>query len=1190
MAFQFALNAIRFEDVRAEIVRFLEENGTYDSQFDFEGSNLSYVIDTMAYTTMLMSYMLSTVANDNFLDTTTLRKNAVSIAKTLGYKPKRVQASRIEGVFTYRPGSTVFTDESKITIPPNTSFTGTDDGYTWVNVDPIILQVNPKDPYEMTSVAETQPRITLIQGIFKQYSVLGTGESLQSFVIPSVQIDENNMKVSVYTTQDAPSSAVEWTHSKTFFDIQGDEIYFVEEDVVNEGQPKIIFGNNIVGRSPSLTETILVDYLETVGEKANNESDVEIPNNVVLNKSFDILTVDSASLEFTPSAPSFSGTPYETLDQIQSNAPRFFAAAGRAVTGNDMETLIENEYGYLVDQVAVFGGDEIEPGNRFYLGQQYIAATPESADTNQDFTENLQIYLTESSESEIISKLRDAGIIATEKYFLKPSYIYLQIDPTIEVSFRISAAERDNTEENAQEVLENYFDTEFNGFGVPYRESKVKSQVDALSQVVSTEIDTDYSFVLNKETFYITQDTRLWLPVIFARNEDGSISRDEQGYPETSNFIKKNDAAIIDANANNLSLIDLFQVTVDNDLVASIYQPTYIWHNRDVNGPLDKYWQATLEDVTYDGVLNFSDYVGSAPILGTEEFNFIFANAIGDQEINVTIPPDDGTSSMREIITSAVATAVNNLDGYDATAYTDTTTANVLINSIYNYSVSDGTSTPPIDGTISGLDATTVFGEAVFSGPASILSANPVKTWEIQFNGTRVAWMYTETDRGTNVLTDSTAVNFLEDIVETRSNFIVTDADPLNGIDYSTIQLRRVYNKYNLLPELIDGSFRGKTAIRGALTHADLDRYLYNNDVFDAKVAELFISTSSGNKGLIQETFQFKGQGSNAYTSSLSFSSVDASGNNTYSLYLNNTVSEERQKVATLIWNKSDSGIEQFDFLTQESEAQWLQSQGFEVITSVDGTNTVYTAFSVTLDDAGIYRVGIVLAAAVSSIKVREKNEMCSFEYAANTDGTSDMFTVEDSKTRIFLDDTFTDVPLTITESSPGTLEVWWKTKHLFDVTQDSTEYTGLKATIIDDAAFRTLGLREEVVVEPLRFTANDLTIKEGFAVYVYGIFHGTVLGSFEYETGDAIFNRIIEGNYKGGASVETALSHIRDYFDNYGTGDDDTKMDIITINPDNEYDTIDGVLTAIGALSDFDSVFTQTVRASILPIKSVLI
>ena len=113
MSFQFTLNAIRFEDVRAEVVKFLTENGTYDAQFDFAGSNLSYVIDTMAYTTMLMSYMLSTVANDNFLDTTTLRKNAVSISKTLGYKPKRIQTSRIEGSFTYRPGDVIFGDESK---------------------------------------------------------------------------------------------------------------------------------------------------------------------------------------------------------------------------------------------------------------------------------------------------------------------------------------------------------------------------------------------------------------------------------------------------------------------------------------------------------------------------------------------------------------------------------------------------------------------------------------------------------------------------------------------------------------------------------------------------------------------------------------------------------------------------------------------------------------------------------------------------------------------------------------------------------------------------------------------------------------------------------------------------------------------------------------------------------------------
>jgi len=1085
--FQFSLNAIRFEDVRAEVVKFLTTQGTYDAPLDFEGSNLAYIIDTMAYTTMMMSYMVSTVANDNFLDTTTLRKNAVSIAKTLGYKPKRIQSSRMEGVFTYNPGDVFFSTDSKIVLPASTVFMGSEDGYSWVNTEPITLLVNPKNPFEMTSAAnELQPRITLIQGVYKKFSVLGSGKSLQTFTVPSKFIDETNMKVSVYTTQSSESSKNEWTLAKTFFDIQGDEIYFLEEDILNEGTPKIIFGNNIVGRAPSLTETIIVDYLETIGKTANGEIDIEIPNNLVPNKSFDIETVDVSKLEFEPSAPSFGGEDYETLDSIKNNAPRFFAAAGRAVTGNDYDTLIKTQYGHMIDEVNVIGGDQLEPGNRNFLGNAYIAAIPTSSEVLNEFLGSLQLYINEGDEVKIISELKDAGVIATNKYFLKPSYIYLNITPHIEISSKISPTELKETEDSSFETLVDYFKKDFNGFEVPYRNSKVRSQVDAIETVISTDIETDYSFVLNRDSFYIDRESVFWLPVKYQR-ENGKVARGLNNVPLTTNFIKKNQQIINDYNANNQSIIDLFHVNIMDSNNVEIKMVDNIWHGRDVDDKYtDRFWEVSLTTEVVD---------------------------------------------------------------------------------------------PNVDPTI-------------------------IKRWSIYINnklndGVLLIGVLDFNDSKQLILTetaDPTIKAFLKDIVEINTEFNVIDADPINGIDYTAIRIRRKFNKYNLLPEIIKHNMVGRSSIHGKLSHPDLDRYLFNNDVFKPEVLKMSIISAGGIDTMFQETFSFDGIGTNHYTVSLTLVSSDATVN-VYNLYLNNTISEERQKVAELTWTKANVGIDQFNFITLGEEATWLSNQGFQCdLLGVDtNDNEIYRAFELTADSHNGYYAHATLNSAISSIKVDEKNLLGMFTY--DEFALNEKFKFQEFYTRSFRTISLVDMPLIFEEDNTNTISCSWNSNPLFTMTKGTGQHYDFDVTLGTlNVEFDDLGLRNEVIIEPAYITSIDglgnIQREKGYAVYTYGIYHDSTLGFFEYESGKLNFNKTLEGNLNSSNSstLNTVTTHIRNYFNNYGILANDVKMDTITIIPDNEYDTIDGFKTIVGSQTDFDSIYTQTVRAKINPVISTQI
>ena len=1100
--FQFSLNAIRFEDVRTEIVRYLSENGTYDAPLDFTGSNLAYIIDTMAYTTMLMSYMLSTVANDNFLDTTTLRKNAVSIAKTLGYKPKRIQSSRLEGVFTYNPGDQIFNEDSKIVIPANTVFLGEEYGHSWINTESIYLFVNPKNPFELTSLAnEVQPRVSLVQGEYKKFTKLGTGQSLQSFVIPSTKIDENNMEVSIFTTSSDEATKVQWTHAKTFFDIKSDEIYFVEEDIIQEGCPKIIFGNGTVGRVPSNYETIVVDYIETVGAEANNEVDIEIPDTLVPNRSYDIQSVDVNNLSFEPAGVSFGGTEYETLESIKANAPRFFATAGRAVTANDYNTLITSEFGYLVDEANVIGGDELEPGNSDFLGNSYISVIPKGTNDSENFKESLQLYLTEADETEIINKLRDAGIIATKKYFLKPSYIYLDITPNIEVSSRISASELKETEEKAYEILVDYFNEEFKGFGVPYRNSKVRSQVDALETIISTDIDTNYNFVLNRDTFYIDRETVLWLPVKYARSEGQIVRNDWNNLPITTNFVKTNTQIISDNNNNSSSLIELLRITPStiNGDESTIDIITPVWHGRDIEEKYtDHFWTIKVSDAM----------VSSEP-----DTDFEWDIMMNDQS-NTTL---------------------------------------ITIGKIYYLS-----------------------------------------------NGTIEIEDLNEYDDGSTLYDIN---EFLRDYVEVNTEFIVDDADPVNGISYYSVKFRRKFNKYNLLPEEINNNVVGRTSIHGKLSHDNLFRYLYNNDVYEITIVDLNIIDDS----LLNTTYTFDGVGTNNYTVSMVRKETiqedltitpNIEYEIKYNILLNNTVSEEKKTISSLSWYPNRTGADQFALSAFTENFQWITDQGFEIetISSIGGSE--YHVLKLTEDDSGTFHLNITLKSAVSAVKVNEKNLLCAFTYDESATEIEDAFTYYDFYTRTFRNTLQEDIAISVNKDSLTQNTIFWEGNELFSVTYTGAAckpFVGAISSTDDDINVTSLGLRKDIIIEPYQFVVvNELgetETKLGFGVFAYGIYHDSTLGFFEYESGKLNFKRKIEGNYNGPEEpISVAQTHIRDYFNNYGILINDIKMDIIALVPNNDYEEIDGFETIVGSVTDFDPVFTQTVRANINQVNSVQI
>jgi hypothetical protein len=520
---QFALNALKFEDVRSEIIKYLKDNSEYSAVFDFTASNMSMIVDSMAYISMLMSYQLSNTTNNFFLDTTTLRKNAVSIAKTMGYRPKRATSSKITGKIKYYDSTASFTDTDKIIIPAKTIFTATG-GFQYNNFTNITLTVSPDDNRMLVADIE------LFEGMFKTFSYLGTGLPFQTFIIPAKNVEENVFFLYVKNNNDANS--VKWEEVKQSFNLLSPLSYFVEEDISVEGHVKIAFGDGNISDYPANNQIVNIDYLETSGELANGLSLVSF-NTSTLSASFpfDVSNFNDIS---TTTIASYGGSPYETLEVIKLSAPKSFSMAGRAVTKNDYNTLLsQNAYIYRSN---VIGGDELFRGDASKLGNIFLTAIPLYVNTS-DVLSSSEIYLTLAQEIAILSEFNKYRIISTKLAFMKPSYIYVTATPELEISTDLNDFETQKLINETTTALKDYIVSNYNQFNTSLRSSRLNSVIGGYDNVISSNINYEYNFIISKNSLYPTGDEDIniiFLPIKITE-------KDQYGYPSAiTNFVKTN--------------------------------------------------------------------------------------------------------------------------------------------------------------------------------------------------------------------------------------------------------------------------------------------------------------------------------------------------------------------------------------------------------------------------------------------------------------------------------------------------------------------------------------------------------------------------------------------------------------------------------------------------------------------------
>ena len=445
-----------FNDLRTQIKDYLRANTDF-SDFDFEGSNFSILIDVLAYNSYITAYNTNMQANESFIDSATLRENVVSLARNIGYVPRSKKSAESKISFTVNTGSL---NSRTVTIKAGIVALGAVESGNYIfsipsdittTVDNFgIAYFNDISTYEGTYLTKT--------------FTIDYSQPNQKYILDNTDIDTSTIRVSVSLT-----STEKYSLYDNILNIdKNSKVFLIQE--VNDEKYQILFGDNLLGKKPENGSTVIVSYIVTNGKTANGASNFTFSGSIVDNNA---ITITSGISLLTTTTSAQNGDDIEALDSIKYLAPRVYATQYRAVTANDYKALIPYLY-TNVDSVSAYGGDELDPPQ---YGKVFISIKPRNGN-----------FLSEIKKNEIRKKLKQYSIAGIRPEIIDLKYLYVELDTTIyyNQSFTANASTLRNQVINTLNIYSR--STDVNSFGGRFKYSKVNSLIDNTNRAITSNI------------------------------------------------------------------------------------------------------------------------------------------------------------------------------------------------------------------------------------------------------------------------------------------------------------------------------------------------------------------------------------------------------------------------------------------------------------------------------------------------------------------------------------------------------------------------------------------------------------------------------------------------------------------------------------------------------------------------------
>ena len=472
-----------FEDIKTSLKDYMRAQSDF-TDYDFDGSALSTIIDTLAYNTYYTAFNTNMVVNELFIDSATLRDNVIAIAKQLGYRPK--SATSPTAYISFTVTYTNPTTDTELILKKGTGFIASYDNnvYQYVVTDDVKAQV-------INNVA-TFTNVEVKEGtqLINTFTINSSLKS-QKFILDNQNIDTNTIRVKVFPT--GGSFSEPYLIADNILGVDGtSKVFFLDE--IEDQRYEILMGDGVLGKKLENNARIEVSYLTTAGPESNGvrtfvfSGVLENPNGV---------SPTSFTTSITSTTASAGGEEIESTAKIKYTAPKAYGTQDRAVTAQDYEAIVRQVYPATSD-IVIFGGEDQDPPE---YGRVFIALKPKDAS-----------YLTSLTKNDIVEKLKKYVVASVEPKLIDPSILYVEMMSKIYYNSLSTDQTPSQIRDKVIGSVQSYLDTsdteKFNG---KFRYSKMIGVIDDADKSINSNLTS----VTMRKDFYPSLNSTFYYEVCF---------------------------------------------------------------------------------------------------------------------------------------------------------------------------------------------------------------------------------------------------------------------------------------------------------------------------------------------------------------------------------------------------------------------------------------------------------------------------------------------------------------------------------------------------------------------------------------------------------------------------------------------------------------------------------------------------
>lgn len=453
------LATLDFDSIKANLKSHLKSQAIF-KDYDFDGSNMSVLLDLLAYNTSLNATYMNMLASESFLDSAQLRSSVVSHAKELNYRPRSARSASATIKLNVEQNNS-----NILTIPKGTTFTATYNFETFsFTTDAIQVYFGQLNANTGTYQIETDD-FTIYEGFYVTDTfTMDYSAEAQRFILSNQMIDTTSVVVNV--VEDSGSVLINYTLSDSLLGLDKNSTnYFIQ--ATGNDQYELIFGDDILGRRPADGAFITVQYRVSSGDTPNGAS--------IFVSDSDLTSDSSGRITVTTITSAHGGDVAEDIDSIKYNAPRHYQTQERAVTDTDYEDLFKSNYPEI-EAISVYGGENVNPPQ---YGKVFIALSISGVDG-----------IPSSKQQEYINFIKPKMVGPMRPVFIEPTFVYAHVNSTVKYNLNTTTLKPEEISLLVSASIDNYNSTHLNDFNSTLYNSRFARAIDdAHSSIVANETD-----------------------------------------------------------------------------------------------------------------------------------------------------------------------------------------------------------------------------------------------------------------------------------------------------------------------------------------------------------------------------------------------------------------------------------------------------------------------------------------------------------------------------------------------------------------------------------------------------------------------------------------------------------------------------------------------------------------------------